>query len=121
MTSLTATATTNAGRRTSLLSGVMRTPYYVLTGGLAILFLYPLIWTSVASVSPRSGTAQSEGYGFANYLTLANYQAGIWQYLYNSAFVSVLTVALTLLVSGLGGYAFARFNFPGKNLSLIHI
>jgi len=94
----------------------MRTPYYVFTGGLAILFLYPLIWTSVASVSPRSGTAQSEGYGFANYLTLANYQAGIWQYLYNSAFVSVLTVALTLLVSGLGGYAFARFNFPGKNI-----
>ncbi len=95
---------------------VLRTPYYVFTGGLAILFLYPLLWTTVASVSPRAGTAQSVGYGFANYVTLASYQAGIWQYLYNSTFVSLLTVLLTLLVSTLAGYAFARFSFPGKNL-----
>jgi multiple sugar transport system permease protein len=88
----------------------------VLTGGLAILFLFPLVWTTVASVSPRAGTAQSEGFGFANYITLANYQAGIWTYLYNSTFVSLLTVVLTLLVSGLGGYAFARFSFPGKDI-----
>lgn len=94
----------------------LRTPYYVLTGSLAILFLYPLGWTAVASVSPRAGTAQAEGFGFANYITLAGYQAGIWQYLYNSAFVSLLTVLLTLLVSTLAGYAFARFSFPGKDL-----
>jgi ABC-type sugar transport system, permease component len=94
----------------------IRTPYYVVTGSLAILFLYPLLWTAVASVSPRAGTAQYEGYGWNNYLTLARYQAGIWQYLYNSAFVSLATVALTLIVSTLAGYAFARFRFPGKDL-----
>jgi multiple sugar transport system permease protein len=38
------------------------------------------------------------------------------QYLANSAFVSLLTVALTLSVSLLGGYAFARFRFPGRDL-----
>jgi len=91
-------------------------PFYVLTGALAILFLYPLVWTAVASVSPRAGTAQHVGYGWANYVTLAHYQAGIWQYLYNSTFVSLVTVALTLVVSTLGGYAFARFSFPGKNV-----
>ncbi|MGO4431243.1 hypothetical protein AB4Z54_73775, partial [Streptomyces sp. MCAF7] len=36
--------------------------------------------------------------------------------LLNSTIVSALTVALTLAVSLLGGYAFARFDFPGKNL-----
>ena len=79
-------------RRTVLGNVAIRTPYYVLTGGLAILFLYPLLWTAVASVSPLPGTNQTDGHGFGNYLTLANYQAGIWQYLWNSTFTSLLTV-----------------------------
>ncbi len=102
--------------RPRMVRAAVAAPYYVFTGGLAILFLFPLAWTAVASVSPRSGTAQSSGFGFANYITLGNYQAGIWVYLYNSTFVSLLSVLLTLLVSTLSGYAFARFSFPGKDL-----
>ncbi|BAJ74408.1 ABC-type sugar transport system, permease component [Microbacterium testaceum StLB037] len=96
-----------------LLGGI---PSTVFMGGLAIIFLYPLVWTGVASVSPQAGTSQSDGWGFGNYATLASFQSGIWVYLGNSLFVSLLTVTLTLLVSFLGGYAFARFSFPGKNL-----
>jgi multiple sugar transport system permease protein len=95
---------------------VLRTPYWIFTGGLSIIFLFPLVWTAVSSVSPHAGTSQSTGWGFGNYATLASYQAGIWRYLANSAFVSLTTVLLTLLISLLGGYAFARFSFPGKNL-----
>ncbi|ODT38569.1 MAG: ABC transporter permease [Microbacterium sp. 71-36] len=91
-------------------------PSKIFTGALAIIFLYPLVWTGVASVSPQAGTSQNDGWGFGNYATLANFQSGIWVYLGNSLFVSLLTVALTLLVSFFGGYAFARFSFPGKNL-----
>ena len=93
----------------------LRMPYWVFTGAVGLIFLAPLIWTAVASFSPHAGTNQTDGWGFGNYETLANYQAGIWRYLWNSAFVSLLTVALTLLTSLLGGYAFARFKFPGKN------
>ncbi len=95
---------------------MLRTPRYVLTGGLALLFLFPLAWASVASVSPQAGTRQIDGWGFGNYTTLAHYQAGIGQYLLNSAAVSLMTVAFTLAVSLLGGYAFANFTFPGKNV-----
>jgi multiple sugar transport system permease protein len=102
---------------TTTVAGVaVRTPYYVLTGGLALVFLFPLVWAAVASVSPQAGTAQTSGWGFANYGTLADYQAGIGQYIFNSVVVSGLTVIFTLVVSLLGGYAFARFKFPGKNL-----
>ncbi|MCW6005785.1 carbohydrate ABC transporter permease [Micromonospora sp. CPCC 205371] len=94
----------------------LRTPYWVFTGALALIFLAPLAWTAVASVSPQAGTNQVDGWGFGNYETLARYQAGIWRYLFNSAFVSLLTVALTLVISFFGGYAFARFRFPGKNV-----
>ncbi len=54
-----------------------RTPYYVLTGGLAIIFLFPLLWSVVASVSPQAATGQVIGYGFGNYTTLYNYGAGL--------------------------------------------
>jgi multiple sugar transport system permease protein len=93
-----------------------RTPYYVLTGGLAVIFLFPLLWSAIASVSPQPGTAQTVGYGLGNYQTLFEFQAGLPAFLLNSVIVSGLTVIVTLVVSGLGGYAFARFDFPGKNV-----
>ncbi len=105
-----------AQRETSLLAPLAKLPYWVGTGAIAIIFLYPLVWTGVSSFAPQAGTGQTDGWGFGNYVTLANYQAGIWQYLANSAFVSLLTVALTLIISTLGGYAFARFSFLGKNV-----
>jgi multiple sugar transport system permease protein len=107
---------TAPARGTTLAGIAIRTPYWVFTGAVALVFLFPLLWTGVASVSPQPGTNQVDGWGFGNYETLAGYQAGIGQYLANSAFVALLTVALTLTVSTLGGYAFARFRFPGKDL-----
>jgi multiple sugar transport system permease protein len=93
----------------------IRMPYWVFTGALMLIFLFPLLWTAVSSVSPKAGTSQVHGWGFGNYESLTHYQAGIWQYLWNSAFVSLLTVALTLGISLLGGYGFARFRFRGRN------
>ena len=92
-----------------------RTPYYVVwRGGLAVLFLFPLLWTGWASVAANPATAQKSGFGLGNYRTLVDYDAGLGQYLWNSTVVSVLTVLFTLALSLLGGYAFARFRFPGK-------
>ena len=103
--------------RTTAIAGLaLRTPYYVLTGGLAAIFLFPLVWAGLRSVSPQAGTAQTHGWGLGNYRTLTHYQAGIGQYVLNSAIVSGLTVLFTLVISLLGGYAFARFRFPGKNV-----
>lgn len=92
----------------------LRMPYWVFTGALMLVFLFPLVWTAVSSVSPNPGTSQVDGWGLGNYASLTHYQAGIWRYLANSAFVSLLTVALTLGISVLGGYGFARFRFRGK-------
>lgn len=104
--------------RTSL-RALTRTPYYVLTGGLALIFIFPLAWSAVASVSGQPNTAQAHGFGFANYAKLLGYGSGLAQYLLNSFTVSGLVVLMTGLISLLGGYAFARFRFPGKNLLFI--
>ena len=66
-----------------------RTPHYVVAGGLAVIFLFPLVWNTWASVSPQPGTAQESGHGLGNYRTLLEYDAGLWQYLLNSTVVSV--------------------------------
>ena len=93
-----------------------RTPYYVLTGGIAIIFLFPILWATVASVSPQAATGQTVGMGLGNYTTLFNYGAGLPRFLFNSVFVAFMVVAITLVVSGFGGYAFARFDFPGRDV-----
>lgn len=92
-----------------------RTSYYAFAGGLAIVFLIPLVWSVVASVSPHGATAQQEGYGFGNYQMLVDYGAGLPRYLWNSTVISALTVVFTLVLSILGGYAFARFRFWGRD------
>ena len=77
-----------------------RTLYYVLTGGLAIIFLFPLLWSLAASVSPQASTGQVNGFGLGNYTTLFKYGAELVQFLLNSAYVALLTVAITLMVRG---------------------
>ena len=68
-------------------------------------------------MSPHAGTSQVDGWGFGNYRDArqlpGRHLACTWP---TPLFVSLLTVVLTLLISLLGGYAFARFRFPGKNL-----
>ncbi len=97
-------------------SSLNRTPYYVLTGGLAIIFLFPLAWSVFASVSPQASTAQSSGFGFGNYMMLFTFGAGLPAITFNSLVMTAMTVGITLIISTLGGYAFARFKFWGKDV-----
>lgn len=109
------------------LKSLIRMPYYVLTGALAILFIAPLAWAAFISVAPYRSTRQNEGFGFGNYQTLAEGFGGpdappsLWDFLLNSFVISGLTVILTLVLSTLGGYAFARFQFPGKNILFLMV
>lgn len=84
--------------------------YYTTATALAILFLFPLLWSGWASVRT------SNGFGLTNYRNMVHYGDGIGRYLMNSVEVTAMTVAGTLVVSVFGGYAFGRFRFPGKNL-----
>jgi multiple sugar transport system permease protein len=83
---------------------------------LAILFLAPLAWGGYSSFKGQAGSSQESGFGFGNYVAMAQFGEGVGIYLVNTAIVAGLTVIGTLVVSTLGGYAFARFSFPGKNL-----
>ena len=65
-----------------------RTPYYVLTGGLAVIFLFPILRAAISSVSPQAATGQTIGMGFGNYTTLFDFGAGAPRFLLNSVVVA---------------------------------
>jgi multiple sugar transport system permease protein len=88
----------------------------VVSAALAVIFLFPLLWGGYSSVKGQPGTNQPDGFGFGNYQAMARYGEGLATYLTNTAIVSGLTVLGTCLISLLGGYGFARFRFPGKNV-----
>lgn len=93
--------------------------YYVLTIFLSALFLGPLAWSLLTSVYGPRATGGEAGFGTGNYERLINYGAGLGQYVWNTTVVTALAVLGTLIVTVLGGYALARFRFPGQNLLFI--
>lgn len=118
------TATTSSALRTRRATpSRMRTrrvasssAFYTTSLVLAVLFISPIVWSFVTSVTGPRATDGAGGVGIENYRRLIEYGEGLGVYVWNSTVVTVIAVVGTLVVTVLGGYAFARFSFPGKNL-----
>src|SRR5882724_2170382 len=86
--------------------------YYVVSTVLAAVFLFPVVWTAWSSIHGAQATGSgADGIGVDNYNRLLDYGEGFGRYFANSVIVSTLTVAGTLFISLLGGYAFAYLPF----------
>lgn len=114
------------GLRRTLSSLVM----YTILIGSAFIAIAPFLWMILQSLMTRGETlnralvprsalrAVSEGnltQPFANY-TMAWAEADFNLYFRNSIIISVITIVGVVVFSVLAAYAFARMNFPGKNL-----
>lgn len=91
----------------------------ILQAILALIFIAPLVWVIISSFSPQAGSAQTDGWGVNNYITLFNYQAGLPTYLINSVIISLITIVLSVVVCTTAGYSFSRFEYPGRNLGFM--
>ncbi len=106
---------------------VLKVHYLVLVV-LAFLFLFPILWSFVNSLKlPSEALAVPPTYlptkiALVNYVELTTYgKIGVAQHVYNSTTVALMTVVGSIVLSTLGGYGFARFNFPGKNVLFIMV
>ena len=104
---------------------VLRVQYLVLVL-LAFLFLFPILWSFLNSLKmPSEALAVPPTYlpsrlVLENYLELTTYgKIGVAQHVYNSTVVATMTVIGSVVLSTLGGYGFARFDFPAKNVLFI--
>jgi multiple sugar transport system permease protein len=98
-----------------------RTLIYGLIAIFLFITLFPLVWLLSTSFKPNEEAINfppkflPEKVTFNNYIFVLT-DPGLVRSLINSFVVSVGSTALSVVVSALGGYAFARFEFKGKNL-----
>lgn len=96
--------------------------FHLFSGIVALIFLLPLLWTLLNSIkSPAEANQQPptwfpQSFSLDNYAKLAQFGDGIGVYLLNSIVLSLLTVVITVVISVLAGYGFARYTFAGKQL-----
>jgi multiple sugar transport system permease protein len=107
-------------KRTTARSATGSALFHIVSGALAIAFLFPLIWALLNSFKSPTEANQApptlvpETLSVGNFQTLMEYGSGLPVYFWNSVLVSVITVAGTVVVALLGGYGFSRFEFFGK-------
>lgn len=93
---------------------------------IAIYTLFPFYWAIVSSLTPPSMLFSTPVRYFPAQPTLQSYVTVFQNELFrraliNSAFVSITTVVLALLIGSFGAYALGRLNFRGKSLILYTI
>jgi multiple sugar transport system permease protein len=95
-----------------------RAAHLLIAGILAVFFLLPLVYAVLGSVTGRRADG-TVGFTARHYERLLHYGFGLDTYLTNTTIVVLLTVVISVFVAVLGGYAFARFNFPSKTLLFV--
>ena len=104
-------------------SRVISGAIYVALGIWALLVLFPFYWMLLSSVkSFASYNAEHIPQFFTLAPTLENYLKAftavpLAKYFLNTLIYTVITTALMLVVSTLAAFAFARLDFPGKNIA----
>ncbi len=88
---------------------------------ITLFVLFPLVWGLKVSIAPRFDTGI-----IPRELTLEHYRyifsrPEFFGYFRNSLSVSFGTITLALPLALLGGYALARFRFPGKQFSFLFL
>lgn len=102
-------------------SGRLR--YVLLTAG-AVIMVAPLVWMVLASFKTLPEILRVPPTLLPGTIRLENYATVLGdtpfvRYFFNSVLVSTITVASVLFTSSMAGYAFAKFDFPGRNMLFV--
>jgi multiple sugar transport system permease protein len=90
---------------------------------IALFFVIPLLWMLSTSLKVEADVFRDRGFiparpsldNFERLLTSGG-QAPVFRWMFNSVGVSTIGTVLTVLLTSLSAYAFARIDFRGKNL-----
>ncbi len=108
-------------KRTGVSSYIGKTVLYVFCIVGAIFALFPILWTFLTSLKPSQEMLSFPPEVIPSTFTLDNFvyalnRAPFEVFFFNSIFVTVMSVVGQVFFSALAAYAFARIQFPGKNV-----
>jgi multiple sugar transport system permease protein len=95
--------------------------WYVLLLLLSIPFVFPFWWMITSSLKTAAEvfafppTLLPPSWQWSNFVDVFTFQPFARQY-FNSLYIAVAVTVLTILLSAMAGYAFARIRFPARNV-----
>ena len=95
--------------------------WYVLLLILSLPFIFPFWWMITSSLKTASEvfafppTLLPPSWQWSNFVDVFTFQPFARQY-FNSLYIAVSVTVLTILISAMAGYAFARVRFPLRNV-----
>ena len=103
---------------------LVRIPILILFIALAAVMLIPIIWLLFGAFKPDTEIISYPPTFFPHEFTLSNFtkcmqRIDIIQYIKNSIIFSVGATLPSLVVNSLAGYAFARYEFKGKDVIFV--
>src|SRR5690606_12952861 len=98
----------------------------VLMFAFGLIFLLPFAWMISSSLKPEADVFQypirwipEQWQAVKNYKDVWAGQYPFYQYYWNSIKVTVLTTLVSVLVSCMAAYAFAKIKFAGSNIAFV--
>ena len=93
---------------------------------LGVVMVLPMVWILALSLKSNAALMADTGSVFHAPWTLDNYAAifggsSVFRWLLNSTIVALGVTAGVLILSSLAGYAFARLEFPGRDILFIFV
>jgi multiple sugar transport system permease protein len=98
---------------------VGRVAAYTALATIALLYFIPFLWTVSTSLKTLPDSAK---FSLLPHVWTTQAYHDVWtkydfaRYIENSAGIALVVTVLTLFLAGLGGYAFARLRFPGREI-----
>jgi ABC-type glycerol-3-phosphate transport system permease component len=93
---------------------------YLALAAISALMLFPFAWMLASSFKPFTEIFAGRSF-LPEHPTLANYaslfqQSDALRKVWNSLYIAALYTALAVFLCAMGGYAFAKFRFPGRGV-----
>jgi ABC-type glycerol-3-phosphate transport system permease component len=99
---------------------VVKATTYLILAATAAFMVFPFVWMLVSSLKPFEEIFAGDTF-LPRHPTLENYvsffeQRRAARSLFNSFYIATAATLLSLLLCAMGGYGFAKFRFPGRNV-----
>jgi len=92
----------------------------------SITFFFPMLWVVISAFKGESELFLNPPKILPVHITFENFISGLkfgnfTKYFINSTYVTIISTIITVIISTMAGYGFAKFKFPGRDILFMGI